>query len=100
MMNEERPDPDQILKAIQQEEKKAGLGRLKLFFGMSAGVGKTYAMLEEAHQKLLEGVQVLAATINTHGRVETENILKGLPVIEEKWVEYKGKAFKELDLEK
>lgn len=100
MMDEERPDPDQILRAIQQEEKKAGLGRLKLFFGMSAGVGKTYAMLEEAHQKLLEGVRVLAATINTHGRIETENILKGLPAIDEKWVAYKGRAFKELDLEK
>lgn len=100
MINEERPDPDQLLKAIQQEEKKAGLGRLKIFFGMSAGVGKTYAMLQEAHHRLKEGINVTIGVINTHGRQETEKILEGLPILSEKWIEFKGKAFKELDLEK
>jgi two-component system sensor histidine kinase KdpD len=100
MINEERPDPDQLLKAIQREEKRSSLGKLKIFFGMSAGVGKTYAMLEEAHQRLKEGVNLVVGVINTHGRQETEKLVEGLPIIPEKWVEYKDKAFKELDLEK
>ncbi len=100
MISEERPDPDQLLRAIQQEERKSSFGRLKIFFGMSAGVGKTYAMLEEAHQRLAEGINVIVGVVNTHGRQETEKILKGLPILPEKWIEFKDKAFKELDLEK
>lgn len=100
MINEERPDPDQLLKAIQREEKRSNLGKLKIFFGMSAGVGKTYAMLEEAHQRLKEEVNLIIGVINTHGRQETEKLVEGLPILPEKWVEYKDKAFKELDLEK
>lgn len=96
---EEKPDPDQLLKAIQEEEQRYGLGRLKIFFGMAAGVGKTYAMLQEAHERLKEGVNLAIGTVNTHGRQETEKLLEGLPVIPEKWIEFKDKAFKELDLE-
>jgi two-component system, OmpR family, sensor histidine kinase KdpD len=99
-MIEDRPDPDELLRAVQQEEKKCNLGRLKIFFGMSAGVGKTYSMLEEAHQRLEEGVNLVVGVVNTHGREETEKILKGLPILPEKWIEFKDKAFKELDLEK
>lgn len=100
MINENRPDPDLLLKAVQEEEKKAGLGRLKIFFGMSAGVGKTYAMLEEAHQRLKEGIDMKIGVINTHGRQETEKLVEGLPILPEKWINFKDKAFKELDLEK
>lgn len=100
MISEDRPDPDQLLKAVQEEEKKYHLGRLKIFFGMSAGVGKTYAMLEEAHRRLDEGVNLVVGVINTHERQETEKVLQGLPIIEEKWIEFKDKAFKELDFEK
>ena len=55
MNTDDRPDPDQLLKEVQKEEIKSLLGRLKIFFGMSAGVGKTYAMLEEAHQRIKDG---------------------------------------------
>ncbi len=99
-MIEDKPDPDQLLKAIQEEEKRSNLGRLKIFFGMSAGVGKTYAMLQEAHERIKEGVHLAIGTVNTHGRQETEKILEGLPIIPEKWIEFKNKAFKELDIEK
>lgn len=99
-MNEEgQPDPDTLLKAIQQEENKKKLGKLKIFFGMSAGVGKTYAMLEEAQRRLKDGVNIVIGTINTHGRKETEDLLKGLPIIPEKWIKYKDTVFEELDLE-
>jgi two-component system sensor histidine kinase KdpD len=100
MTIEEKPDPDQLLKAIKEEEQRYGLGRLKIFFGMAAGVGKTYAMLQEAHERLEEGVNLAIGTVNTHGRQETEKLLEGLPIIPEKWIEFKDKAFKELDLEK
>lgn len=74
-------------------------GKLKIFFGLCAGVGKTYAMLKEAQQKLEEGVNVVIGTIDTHGRKETEELLYKLPIIPEKWVKYKDTSFKELDLE-
>lgn len=98
-MTEEQPDPDQLLQAIQEEEKKAQSGRLKIFFGMSAGVGKTYTMLVQAHDRVKEGVDVVVGTVNTHGRLETEKMLEGLVVVPEKWVEFKDKAFQEFDLE-
>lgn len=99
MSYDEKPNPDELLKVIQKEEAQKNLAKLKIFFGMSAGVGKTYAMLEDAQQRLKEGVNVVVGTINTHGRKETEALLEGLPVIPEKWVTYKGIAFSELDME-
>lgn len=99
MEEEENPNPDELLKAIQKQEAQKGLGSLKIFFGMSAGVGKTYAMLEEAQQKLKEGVNVVVGTINTHGRKETEDLLQGFYIIPEKWVKYKDTVFEEMDLE-
>lgn len=78
---------------------KRELGKLKIFFGMSAGVGKTYSMLEEAQNKLKEGVVVLAGVINTHGRKETEKMLEGIPILPEKWVKYKDTVFEELDID-
>lgn len=97
--DEFKPSPDELLKAVQKEEKHAHSGKLKIFFGMAAGVGKTYAMLEEAQQKQKDGVDVVVGTVNTHGRKETEELLKGLTVIPEKWVKYKELAFSEMDLE-
>ncbi len=99
MIIEENPDPDQLLKAIKEEEQRYSLGKLKIFFGMSAGVGKTYAMLQEAHERLKEGLNLAIGTVNTHSRQETEKLLEGLPIISEKWIKFKDKAFKELDLE-
>lgn len=96
---EDKPTPDEILRAIQTQEKRKELGQLKIFFGMSAGVGKTYSMLQEAQQRLTEGINVVVGTINTHGRKETQTLLEGLPIIPEKWVKYKDTVFEELDLE-
>lgn len=97
---EDQLSPDELLEAVQKEEKQRELGKLKIFFGMSAGVGKTYAMLEEARRRLKEGVNVVIGTVNTHGRKETEALLEGLPIIPEKWVTYRETAFEELDLER
>src|ERR1700722_9017042 len=99
MMEDDKPNPDELLRAVQKEEKQKELGRLKIFFGMAAGVGKTYAMLQEAQQKNKEGVNVVIGTVNTHGRKETEALIAGLPVIPEKWVRYKDTAFEEMDVE-
>ncbi len=96
MNPEERPAPEKFLEAVKLEE-QAKTGQLKIFIGMAAGVGKTYAMLEEAQKLKAQGVDVVAGIINTHGRVETEKLLQGLPAIPEKALIYKDKEFKELD---
>lgn len=99
MSDEDRPNPEALLHAIKLEEEKSKSGKLKIFFGMSAGVGKTYAMLEDAQQRKKEGVDIAIGIINTHGRQETEALTKGLPVIPEKKINYKGTTFTELDLD-
>lgn len=100
MSNEqERPSPDKLLEAIQQEESLRGKGRLKIFLGMAAGVGKTYSMLEEAQILHRDGVDVVVGLVDTHGREETAQLLRDLQVIPRKIVEYRGKNFEELDLD-
>ncbi len=96
---DERPDPDLLLKALKAESVKNRGGRLRIFFGMSAGVGKTYAMLEAARILLKEGTDVVMALVETHKRAETEVLLKGLPVLPRKKMEYRGKTFEEVDLD-
>jgi two-component system sensor histidine kinase KdpD len=90
-----RPDPEELL----AEAKAEGRGKLTIFLGAAAGVGKTYAMLEAAHERLAEGVDVVIGWVETHGRPETEALVKGLPVIPPKEIVYKGKVFKEMDLD-
>lgn len=87
------------LEIEQQPEKMIGSGSLKIFFGMSPGVGKTYAMLKEAQRLQAEGVDIVLGIINTHGRKETAFLMEGLPIIPEKKIIYKGNAFGELDIE-
>lgn len=77
-MNERRADPDALLRAVQAEEARAHRGKLRIFFGASAGVGKTYAMLEAARRKQAEGADVVAGYVEPHGRAETERLLEGL----------------------
>ena len=77
----ERPDPDALLAKVQREEAKTRRGRLKIFFGGAAGVGKTYAMLSEAREKRAEGCDVVAGVVETHGRAETAVMLEGLEVL-------------------
>lgn len=99
MNDESRLDPDEILKNIKESEKRSSEGKLRLFLGMSAGVGKTYAMLSAAHQRMKEGVDVVVGIAVTHGRIETENLLKGLPSIPLKRVKYRETFLEEIDLD-
>jgi len=93
----ERPDPDKILKQIQSEESPRG--KLKIFFGAVAGVGKTYTMLEEARRRKKEGLDIIVGVVETHKRSETEALLEGLDVLPRKISLYKNIEVKEFDLE-
>lgn len=94
-----RPDPDQLLKRLQEEDVTSRGGRLKLFFGASPGVGKTYAMLESAQQRRKEGVRVLVGLVETHGRDATARLLDGLDILPRKTTTYRGIQMQEFDLE-
>lgn len=94
-----RPDPDQLLKIAHAEDPSAHRGRLKLFFGANAGVGKTYAMLEAARARKKEGVDVLVGVVETHGRSETAGLLEGLEVLPRKNIVYKGYTLNEFDID-
>lgn len=95
----ERPNPDTLLLHAQAEEHQQTRGKLKIFLGYVAGVGKTYAMLGAAHQRRAEGVDVVVAYVETHGRVETEEILADLEVIRRKQIEYRGVILPEMDVD-
>lgn len=77
-MNSVRPDPDRLLADVQAEEFRASRGKLKIFFGANAGVGKTFSMLEDAQRRKATGVDVVVGYVEPHGRVETERLLSGL----------------------
>jgi two-component system sensor histidine kinase KdpD len=94
-----RPDPDALLAAVQAEEAKRARGRLKIFLGYAAGVGKTYAMLEAAHQRRAEGVDVVIGYVETHKRPETEGLVRGLEVIARRRIEYRGTFLEEMDFD-
>ena len=94
-----RPDPDDLLARIQAQEKQRERGHLKIFFGYAAGVGKTYAMLEAAHQRKAEGIDVVVGYVETHQRVETENMLQGLEVIPPKTITYRNIDLPEMDID-
>ncbi len=99
MPEDSRPDPDALLAAIRSDESKAKRGRLKVFFGMCPGVGKTYAMLNDARRKVAEGVEVVVGIVETHGRAETLAMIEGLPVAPRLEIEYRGTKLTELDLD-
>jgi two-component system, OmpR family, sensor histidine kinase KdpD len=95
----ERPDPDALLDKIQRDEEKQRRGRLKIFFGASAGVGKTFAMLQAARGRREEGVDVVVGVAETHGRKETLALLEGLEVIPPARIEYRGRMLSEFNLD-
>lgn len=95
----QRPDPDDLLLQVQAGERQMASGKLKVFFGYAAGVGKTYAMLKAARQRQSEGVDVLAAYVETHGRSETEALLADLEQLPRAQVEYRGQLWPELDVD-
>jgi two-component system, OmpR family, sensor histidine kinase KdpD len=98
-MNERRPDPDALLAHVQAEEARSRRGRLKIFFGATAGVGKTYAMLSAAQRKRAEGVDVVAGYVEPHGRGETERLLDGLEQIPFLMLPNGGALLREFDLD-
>jgi two-component system sensor histidine kinase KdpD len=98
-MKHERPDPEQLLKRIQAEERERTAAKLKLFFGAYPGVGKTYAMLEAARERKKQGVEVVVGIVETHNRPETEALMKDLEVLPRKEIPYKGVILREFDLD-
>ncbi len=95
MEEERRPSPEALLHAATQEQRS----RLKIFVGAAPGVGKTYTMLEAAHERRRDGVDVVVGVVETHGRAETEALLQGLEVIPRRRVEYRGTVLEELDID-
>jgi len=98
-MSEPRPDPDALLARVQREEAKAKRGKLKIFFGATAGVGKTYQMLEEARVLKARGIDVVVGYVEPHGRAETERLLEGLEQLPFLQVAYRGATLREFDLD-
>jgi two-component system sensor histidine kinase KdpD len=98
-MAEARPDPDQLLERVKAEEARERRGRLRIFFGASAGVGKTYAMLEAARNMQATGTDVVVGYVEPHGRIETERLIEGLPRLPPLAVSYRGIVRHEFDLD-
>jgi two-component system, OmpR family, sensor histidine kinase KdpD len=95
MDNEKEKSVKHFLDLIQKSRK----GKFKIYIGMSAGVGKTYRMLQEAHTLLKKGIDVKIGYIETHNRKETHDLLDGLPVIPRRTIFYKGKELEEMDVQ-
>jgi two-component system sensor histidine kinase KdpD len=98
-MDEVRPDPDQLLAHVEADQARAKRGRLRIFFGASAGVGKTYAMLEAARSLRSGGTDVVVGYVEPHGRVETERLLEGLERLPTLPINYRGLVRYEFDLD-
>ena len=94
---EQRPSPEALLEAARREESASG--KLKIFVGAAPGVGKTYEMLQSAHAKRKAGIDVVVGFVETHGRAETEALVRGLEVIPRQRLEYRGQIVEEMDLD-
>src|SRR3982751_3862903 len=99
MPEQQRPDPDQLLVHVKAEEAGAHRGRLRIFFGATAGVGKTYAMLEAARAARANGTDVVIGYVEPHGRVETERLMEGLEQVPTLAVRYRDIVRKEFNLD-
>ena len=97
--SEQRPDPDLLLARVKQQEALSKRGKLRIYFGSSAGVGKTYAMLVAARKAKSEGRDVVVGVVETHGRSETAALLEGLESLPHKAMSYRGKELGEFDLD-
>ena len=97
--SDNRPDPDELLASIIHEEEKSKKGKLKIFFGMCAGVGKTYTMLQAARVEKTKGCDIIIGYVETHKREETEALVEGLELIERSRYIYKSTTVGEMDLD-
>ena len=98
-MSDARPDPDALLARVQREELSRHRGKLRIFFGASAGVGKTYAMLANARAEKAEGTDVVVGVVETHGRRETAALIDGLEALPAREVSHKGSVLREFDID-
>jgi two-component system sensor histidine kinase KdpD len=94
-----RPDPDELLASLKLEEEKSKRGKLKIFFGMCAGVGKTYTMLQTAQAEKVKGYDIIIGYVETHNRMETAELVKGFELIPRKTYQYKSTTVTEMDLD-
>src|SRR3974390_267994 len=95
----QRPDPDVLLAKVKQQEVQAQRGKLRIYFGSSAGVGKTYPMLVAARKRLSEGGDARVGLIETHGRAETAVLLEGMAVLPRITIPNRSKSLAEFDLD-
>src|SRR5271167_3198329 len=93
--DETRPSPEHFLDLIRQQQR----GRLKIYLGFAAGVGKTYEMLEEAHRIKRQNVDVVIGLVETHGRAETAALVEGLEQVPKRRIEYRGVTLEEMDVD-
>lgn len=98
-LNDIRPNPDELLASLIQEDEKSKRGKLKIFFGMCAGVGKTYTMLQTAHAEKLKGNDIIIGYIETHNRKETDELVEGFELIARKSYDYKSISVQDMDLD-
>jgi len=98
-IQDNRPDPDELLASLKIEEEKSKRGKLKIFFGMCAGVGKTYSMLKTAHAEKQKGIDIIIGYVETHKRQETADLVEGFELIPRKVYLYKSTPVEEMDLD-
>jgi two-component system, OmpR family, sensor histidine kinase KdpD len=98
-MNDTRPDPDQLLEQLRKDEDRARRGKLRIYFGANAGVGKTYAMLSAAQRELKAGRDVVVGLVETHGRGDTAQLLEGLPQLPRREIAYRDRVMPEFDID-
>lgn len=98
-LDDNRPNPDELLASLMHEEEKSKRGKLKIFFGMCAGVGKTYTMLQTAHAEKSKGSEIVIGYIETHNRKETAELVDGFELIPRKTYKYKSTPLQEMDLD-
>jgi len=96
---EDRQDPDELLALLKTEEEKSKRGKLKIFFGMCAGVGKTYTMLQTAQAEKLKGNDIVIGYVETHNRIETAELAEGFELIPRRTYPYKSTTVEEMDLD-
>ena len=99
MIEHSRPNPDELLARVHAEEQQQSRGKLKIFLGYAAGVGKTYAMLEAGHARKIDHVDVVVGYVETHHRAETEALVQGLETVPRKEIEYRGRVLTEMDVD-
>lgn len=98
-MEEQRPDPEKLLKQVQEEERQKKEGKLKIYLGASPGVGKTYTMLHDAIALREQGLDVVIGVVESHGRQEIESLIQNLEILPREAIEYKGQTLHEFNLE-